>query len=148
MRSLLLLCAPVFLMAQSKVLPVDWDVLPEAVKVAAKKQKAPLEAKVVYVTVERTPNNLLYEMKIADAKGRDREILFRPDGTIVETEEALPLKDVPAAARAAIEKERGSAQLIKVDRVTREGKRFYEGEMIENGIKRRPLFDSKGNRVE
>lgn len=147
MRQLLAILFPLLLAAQSTVTPIDWAALPAPVQAAARKQKTPSGAKVVYVKLLRS-GVLFYEMKINAPNGHDQEILFRPDGVIAETEEAVSIQSIPAPVRAAIEKESRNGKIVKIDRLLRDGKVYYEGEYMENGVKKKPLFDPAGNRVE
>lgn len=135
------------LTAQSVVTPIEWAALPAAVQAASKKQKTPAEAKVVWVKLVRS-GTTYFEMKVDSHDGRDQEIVFRPNGSIAETEEAVPLASVPAPVRKAIEAEVGTGKIVKVDRLMRDGKVYYEGEIMENGVKKKPLFDPAGKRVE
>lgn len=147
MRQLIALLIPAVLAAQTVVTPIDWAALPAPVQAAAKKQKTPAGAKVVYVKLVRS-GTLFYEMKIDAADGRDQEILFRPDGVVAETEEAVSIQSIPAPARAAIQKEAGNRKIVKIDLLIRDGKTYYEGEYLENGVKKKALFDPGGKRVE
>jgi hypothetical protein len=121
--------------------------LPVAVQSAAKKQKTPRDAKVAYVKLVRA-GVPYFEMKVDAGDGRDQEILFRSDGSIAETEEAVPIASVPAPVRAAIQQAARNGKLLKVDRILRDGKTFYEGEFMENGVKKKPIFNSAGEKVE
>ncbi|WP_321473152.1 PepSY-like domain-containing protein [uncultured Paludibaculum sp.] len=143
---LLTILLPCLLAAQSTVTPIEWTSLPAPVQSAAKKQEVPKGAKIKYVKLVRS-GATFYEMKVDAADGRDLEILFRPDGAVAETEEAVPLSSIPAAVRAAIEKEARTGKLLKVDLLLRDGKTFYEGEILEQGTKKKPLFDPAGRRV-
>jgi hypothetical protein len=135
------------LAAQNVVTKIGWSDLPVAVQSAAKKQKTPRDAKVAYVKLVRA-GVPYFEMKVDAGDGRDQEILFRSDGSIAETEEAVPIASVPAPVRAAIQQAARNGKLLKVDRILRDGKTFYEGEFMENGVKKKPIFNSAGEKVE
>ena len=145
LQSLLITAA--LLAAQNVVTKIGWSDLPAAVQAAAKKQKTPAGATVAYVKLVRA-GAPYFEMKVNAADGRDQEILFRPDGSIAETEEAVALESVPAPARSAIEKAARNGKLLKVDRILRDGKVLFEGEILENGTKKKPIFDPAGRRIE
>lgn len=80
--------------------------------------------------------------------GKGKEILYRPDGRIVETEEETTLEAIPGPAREAIRKAMGGGSLRKVD-IIRAGKRVvYEGELLVEGKKSQVRFDGKGRAVK
>ncbi len=127
--------------------PIDAKELPPAVRKAADRQNAPSGANRSYEKIV-IDGSTFYELKIKSANGHDQEILFRPDGSIAETEEEIDIARIPAAARSAIEKAARNGKLVKVDLIRRDGKELYEGEIRENGKKISPIFNAAGERID
>src|SRR5438552_18183993 len=50
-----------------------------------------------------------------------------------ENEEAVQMKDLPAAAQTAIKAKAGSNEIVKVEKKTEEGKTVYEAVVNKNG---------------
>lgn len=83
-----------------------------------------------------------------ERKGKEREILYKSSGEVIQIEETMELKDVPAPALDAMRKAAKGGKLRKADRIERAGKVYYEGELEIAGKRSSLLFDAKGNRVE
>ena len=89
----------------------------------------------------------LYEVKVIAESGKMREIVFRPDGEIVEFEEEGDLSQIPAAARSAIERATAAGELLKVDVIHRGSTVLYEGEYRSGGTKKKVIVDARGQIV-
>lgn len=137
----------VFAFAAKTATPIELKDLPAAVRKAASEQESSSDAGRSYEKII-IDGSTFYELKITAPGGRAQEILFRPDGSIAETEEEIDILRIPAAARAAIEHAARSGKLIKVDLIRRNGEELYEGEIRENGKKFAPVFNADGKRVE
>lgn len=146
-RPLFLAAAAAVLFAAKTSSPVEWSALPPAVQTAAGKWQAPANAVRSYEKII-IDGETFFELKIKAPGGKAQEILFRPDGTVAETEEEIEMSRVPAPARAAIQKAAEGKTLVKVDVIRRNGKELYEGEIRDNGKKFAPVFDAAGKRVE
>jgi len=132
--------------AEKVVTMIEQKELPAAVAAALAKDK-PAGATFRGFEREVIDGKTFYEVQMTVA-GKGREILYRPDGRIVETEEESTLEAIPAPAREAIQKAMGAGALRKVD-IIREGKRLmYEGELLVNGQKLQVRFDGKGRKVK
>ena len=127
--------------------PIVLKDLPAPVRAAASQHHAPSGSIRSYekIVIDGKP---FYELKIKSPHGPAQEILFRPDGSVAETEEEIDLTRVPAAARTAIEQAARNGKLVKVDLIRRDGKELYEGEIRENGKKIAPVFDATGRKIE
>lgn len=140
-----LMAAMIF--AEKTVTSIEMKDLPTPVRTAAGKQNAPADTVRSYEKIV-IDGSIFYELKLKSPNGRAQEILFRPDGSIAETEEEIDITRIPAAARMAIEQAARAGELIKVDLIRRDGKELYEGEIRKNGKKISPIFNSAGQQVE
>ena len=66
--------------------------------------------------------------------GKTRDLLFDPNGVLVEVEEEVSLGSIPAPAKAAIEKRAGTAKIVKVEKVT-SGKDVKYEATVKRGLK-------------
>jgi uncharacterized membrane protein YkoI len=147
MKSLsLLLTLTLFCYAEKVVTMIEQRELPAAVAAALAKDK-PAGATFRGFERELIDGKTFYEVQMTVA-GKGKEILYRPDGRIVETEEESTLDAIPVPAREAIQKAMGTGTLRKVD-IIRAGKRvMYEGELLVDGQKLQVRFDGKGRKVK
>lgn len=76
--------------------------------------------------------------------GRTRDLTINAAGEVIEVEEELPLSQVPAAARAAIEKAAAGGSLERVESVTKAGATRYEATYRAGGRKSRVVVSSDG----
>lgn len=140
----LLVCRPGE--AAKKTDKVDCATLPAAVQAAAAKVKTkPGTTSSCERIVE--DGRTLFEVKATMASGKVREIVYRADGQLQEWEEETDLASIPAAARAAIEKARGTGVLRKVDLIQRGRQMLYEGEYLDGAAKRKLIVDANGRPV-
>lgn len=84
-----------------------------------------------------------YEVQMI-VNGKGKEILYHPDGKIEEMEDEITLEDIPAPAREAILKAKGTGTIRKVDKITAGKTISYEGELLINGQKSQVRFDANG----
>jgi uncharacterized membrane protein YkoI len=146
MRTLVLLLAaacPGF--AEKTVTMIQEADLPAAVRAALAKDK-PANATFRGFERETIDGKIFYEVQMTVA-GRGREILYRPNGSIVEIEQETAIEEIPAPARDAIRKAVGEGTLRKVDIVTSGRRVVYEGELLLNGQKSQLRVDAQGRRV-
>jgi hypothetical protein len=88
--------------------------------------------------------NILFEVKVITRAGRMQEWVYRPDGSLKESEEKIPAAEAPAAAREAIRRAVGNGQLRKIDKIQRGRQVLYEGEYAVDGVKRKVIVDASG----
>lgn len=62
--------------------------------------------------------------------------------------DSVPLEQVPAAVRAAIERELGDGRLEEIDRETRDGRPVYEVEFTRNDKEHEVLIAEDGTVLE
>ena len=74
----------------------------------------------------------VYEAEMT-VDGRSRDILFDPEGRIVSMEAQKTMSEIPAGARAAIQKAVGAGKLVLVEEVTKGETTFYEGHISSGG---------------
>src|SRR5262245_21277288 len=113
--------ACVALAAEKKVKVED---LPDAVQAAVKEQTR--TATLVGITTEKEKGKILYEVE-TKANGKSRDLLLDQAGTVVETEEEVDMEEVPAPAKAALQKRAAGGSISKVERVTAGQTISYEG---------------------
>jgi len=89
----------------------------------------------------------LYEAEMT-VDGRTRDIIFDAEGKIVILEEQTTLSEIPAAARAAIQKAVGTGKLVLVEKVTKGDKTFYEGHITSGDQTTEVKVDADGKPVE
>jgi hypothetical protein len=120
--------------------------LPAPVRTAAAKQKT---KQGTTPSCEKLTDNgqTLYELKVVVESGRMREIVYHPDGKLAEFEEESRLSEIPADARAGIEKAVASGELLKVDIIHRDRTILYEGEYRLEGAKKKVIVDAAGRIV-
>jgi uncharacterized membrane protein YkoI len=70
------------------------------------------------------------EMKV---KGLGKDVTMDASGAVIEVEEEVALESIPGAARAAIVKAAGSAQITKVERVSAGTQTAYEAHLRKDG---------------
>jgi hypothetical protein len=89
----------------------------------------------------------LYEAEMT-VDGRRKDILFDADGKVVSMEEEKTLSEIPAGARAAIQKGVGTGTLVLVEKVTKGEITFYEGHVSTGGSISEVKVDADGKPVE
>jgi uncharacterized membrane protein YkoI len=89
----------------------------------------------------------LYEAEMS-VKGRTRDLTFDAQGQIVSDEQQTTLNDIPAAARAAIQKAATGGKLTLVEKVIEGGSTSYEGHITKAGKEVEIKVDANGKPVE
>jgi hypothetical protein len=141
----LLLACSVSGFAEKAVTMIQEKDLPAAVKAALARDK-PAGATFRGFEREVIDGKLYFEVQMTVA-GKGREILYRPDGSILEIERETTIGEIPAPAREAIRKAMGDGTLRKVDVITRGQQVLYEGELLIKGQKSQVRVDAKGHSV-
>ncbi len=89
----------------------------------------------------------LYEAELL-VHGRTKDIIFDPQGKMVTVEDQVTLDEIPAAARAAIQKAVGTGKLELVEKVTKGKTTFYEGQITNEQKTLEVMVDADGKPVE
>lgn len=130
MRYLLFFLA-LLLPAKSVESKVKLRDLPPAVQAAVKERSQGAILRGLSKEVEDGVVRYEAELKV---KGRTRDVTFDESGKLVCVEEEIFLADVPAAARAAIEKAAAKGKLKQVESITEGGVTKYEAH-IRRGLR-------------
>ena len=86
----------------------------------------------------------LYEAELR-VSGRTKDVTFDTSGAVVKVEEEVALKDIPAAARDAIQKSVGKGKLLLMETVTEKGTTYYEAHIkTPAGKEEEVKVDAKG----
>ncbi len=104
--------------------------LPPAVQKMVQAETA--HATLVGLTKEVENGKLNYEIE-TKVNGRSRDLSVDANGTILSVEEEVPLDSVPAVAKAAIEKKAAQGKVLKVEKVSENGKVTYEAAISVKG---------------
>ena len=89
----------------------------------------------------------LYEVELS-VKGLTRDLTLDAQGNVVADEQQTTLQDIPAAARAAIEKAATGGKLTLVEKVIEGSSIFYEGHITKGGKELEIKVDASGKPVE
>ena len=89
----------------------------------------------------------LYEVELS-VKGLTRDLTLDAQGNVVADEQQTTLQDIPAAARAAIEKAATGGKLTLVEKVIEGSSIFYEGHITKGGKELEIKVDANGKPVE
>lgn len=119
--------------------------LPPAVEQAVKAQSQGGTLRGLFKEVEGGVT--LYEAELL-VNGRTKDIMFDTQGKIVTVEAQTTLDEIPAAARAAIQKAVGTGKLALVEKVTKGETTFYEGHITNEGKTLEVKVDADGKPVE
>ena len=79
------------------------------------------------------------------ANGHGKDITFDETGKLLAVEEEVALDSVPAAAKAAIEKQATGGKIRKVEKITAGEKVVYEATLTKNGKKSEVIFAADGS---
>jgi uncharacterized membrane protein YkoI len=131
--------------AQESETKVDLRGLPPAVQEAVKAQSRGATLRAVSKEVKNDVTLYEAEMKV---HGRTKDITFDAHGKIVSVEEQTSLNEIPAAARAAIQKAVGTGKLVLVEKVTHGEKTYYEGHITHGQKALEVKVDANGKPVE
>jgi uncharacterized membrane protein YkoI len=106
--------------------------LPAAVRTAVDAETKGSQVKGYASEVEN--GQTFYEAETV-VNGRTRDLLYDAQGKLVEVEEEVSLDSIPAAAKAAIQKQAAGGKILKVEKVTKGDKVKYEA-AVRRGTKR------------
>src|SRR5579884_1784488 len=70
-----------------------------------------------------------------EAETRGKDITFDETGKLLAVEEEVSIDSIPAAAKAAIEKQASGAKIRRVEKITEGDKVIYEAGLTKNGKK-------------
>lgn len=90
-------------------------------------------AKDIEYTKEKEDGQAVYEIEF-ELSERELEALYNADGKLLEVEEEIGLKEVPAVVLNQLKKEFKSYEIEEVERVNKDNQTYYEleVEIIEN----------------
>jgi hypothetical protein len=77
-----------------------------------------------------------------------RDVLFKPDGTVVETEMLVPVSALPFAAGEAVRAMKPPVTLRTIEKVTRGTTIAYEVHGVQGGKRVELTFDASGKRTQ
>jgi hypothetical protein len=80
--------------------------------------------------------------------GKSRDLTLDDKGTVVEVEQEVGIDSLPAAARAAIEKQTAGGKIVKVETVTRGAAVTYEASYTKSGRTRELGVKADGSPVK
>lgn len=121
------------------------DSLPTAIATAFR--QAYPDAKILNVSRERREGKVVYEIESQDGPTR-RDLIYDLEARTLEIEEIIPADSVPAAVRAAVERDVKGATIVGAERVTRGTVTLFEVEVRRNGRTRFLTYDPEGVRKE
>jgi uncharacterized membrane protein YkoI len=127
--------------------PVKMADLPAAVQKTVKEQSA--GGTIRGLSKETEHGKTTYEAELT-INGQKKDIEMDAAGNVLEAEDEVTIADIPAAARAAIEKSAGSGKVLKVEAVTQHGQvTAYEAvvQKTANGKKSEVRVDANGKPV-
>ena len=83
------------------------------------------KAKANGYSTETEHGQTYYEVESTDGK-TTRNLLYKPDGTVVEIEESVTMSDLPDAVSKAFTQAASGAKATKIEKITKNGKVVYE----------------------
>jgi uncharacterized protein YxeA len=99
-------------------------------------RKAAGSAKIEAITLEKEGKKTVYEASFTEAGKPNREVSVTADGKLNAEEETLPIEQVPAVVRKAIEAGAKGAKLERVQHIKRaSGEETYEALYVAKGKK-------------
>jgi uncharacterized membrane protein YkoI len=105
---------------------VKLESLSPALQAAVKAQTA--NATLVNISMEKENGKTEYEVE-TQLNGKSHNLTFDQKGALLEVEDETDLNSIPAAAKAAIQRQAGAAAILKVEKVTAGSKITYEAAM-------------------
>lgn len=121
------------------------DTLPTVVATAFR--QAYPKATTLHVSRETQDGKVVYEVESRDGTTR-RDLLYDPQGNVLEIEEMIPADSVPASVRAGLERDLPGATLVGAERVQRGDVVLYEVQGRKNGRSQYLTYDPEGVRKE
>src|SRR3974377_2097748 len=119
--------------------------LPSAVQQTVKEQTK--GATLVGLNKEIEGGKTTYEAE-TKVNGRARDVKIDESGAVVAIEEEVALDSIPAAAKAAIEKQAAGGKIRKVESVTKGNTVTYEAAVTINGKKSEIAVAADGSPVK
>jgi len=96
-------------------------------------KKAAGSAKIEDVSIEKDGKTTVYEVQLTEAGKPNREVSVTADGKLNAEEFTIPLDQVPAKVKAAIEAGAKGATIKRVQHIARGGKVTYEALYVKKG---------------
>ena len=127
------------LAAEKKVKMED---LPPAVQQAIKDNTKDSTLVGIAKDVENGKTEYEAETKV---NGHGKDITFDESGKLLAVEEEVSLDSLPAAAKAAIEKQAAGAKIKKVEKITAGEKIIFEAGLVKNGKKSEVIVAPDGS---
>jgi hypothetical protein len=87
------------------------------------------------ITTESEDNKVIYEAAVK-IDGAKQSVEISPDGTVLQTEKTVALKDTPAAVQVTIKKFAGAGTVEEIVEETASGKKKYEAAVMLDGKKK------------
>jgi len=115
------------LAAQKKIKMQD---LPPTVQQTVKEQTK--NATLVGLMKEVENGKTVFELE-TKVNGRGRDLMIEESGAVLSVEEEVTLDSIPAAARAAIEKQAAGGKITKVETLTKGKTVTYEAAVVRKG---------------
>jgi len=97
--------------------------------------------------IAREEGQLFYEIESLEGT-MTRDLLYKPDGSVVEIEESIDANELPSAGQKVIRDEYPEATFTKVEKVFRNSDIGYEVKLKHGDQKIGFDFDAKGNVLE
>lgn len=118
-------------MTQEKI--IKRSDLPPAVEktVAAQSQGATIKS----FATEKKKGQVFYEAELT-VNGRSKDVLMDANGVIVEVEEQVAVKSLPAAVKNGLQTEAGKGKLLKVESLTKRERLVAYEALVSTGGKR------------
>jgi len=107
------------------------------------------EASVTGYTKEAEDGKIYYEISF-ELEGQKIDILYNVEGVVVELEKTISAEEMPEPIKEAIAKEIPEHSLIRIEKVKKEGKLFYEAKILDtkNDKKYELFFSDSGELLE
>ena len=104
-------------------------------------------AQLVGIAAEEEGGKTVYELE-TKVNGMGRDLMIDSAGAILIIEQEVTIDKIPAAARAAIEKEAAGVKITKVEILTKGGTVTYEAAITKKGKKSEVTFTADGKPVK
>ncbi len=119
--------------------------LPAAVRAAF--EKAYPNATIKGASSEKEHGKLLYEIESVDGSTL-RDILYTPEGKVLEVEETVVVDSLPSVVLKAIHKQSSDGKIVKAEKVMRGKTLEYEIHIEKNNRMSELVIDTKGHVVK
>ena len=95
---------------------------------------------------EKEKGKIYFEIESVDGKMR-RDLLYAPDGKVVEIEETVDMSQIPAAISKALKKDFPSASIIKSEKTTQGAAISYEFVLTSKKRKYEVAYSAEGKQL-